>query len=133
MAHLYFFFIPDWSSKIAISRKDSSQFSSLNQLASINTSSSNSTSSSINSDTQGLISDSNLLLDRTDNVQQNPNSSIKNNIAYNSTDKQRKIPKEELAILQAPEELVPKKIKTQVVHLKVVQLREILVVTTKVL
>lgn len=85
------FFIPDWSSTTAISRKDSSQFSSLNQLASINTS--NSTSSSINSDNQGLISDSNSLLDRTENVQQNPNSSLKNNIANNSTDTGRKYTK----------------------------------------
>jgi hypothetical protein len=87
------FFIPDWSSTTAISRKDSSKFSSLNQLASINTSSSNSTSSSTNSDNQGLISDSNSLQDRTDNVQQNPNSSLKNKIANNSTDKRRKYTK----------------------------------------
>jgi hypothetical protein len=84
------FSIPDWSSKTAISRKDALKFSSLNQLASINTSSSNSTYSGTNSDNQGLISDSNSLQDRTGSLQQNTNSSLKNKIAYNSADKQRK-------------------------------------------
>lgn len=84
------FFIPDWSSTTAFSRKNGANFSNSNQLTSLNTNTANSTSPGTNSNIQLIVADSNSLLDRTGGVQQNPNSSLKNNITNNSTDKQRK-------------------------------------------
>lgn len=84
------FFIPDWSSTTAFSRKDSSKFSNFNQLTSLNTSTTNLTHPANNLKDQQEVSDSNSLLNGNSGLQQNTNSSLKNKIANSSADKQRK-------------------------------------------
>jgi hypothetical protein len=84
------FFIPDWSSKTAISRKNGANFSNSNQLTSLNASTTNLTHTTNNSTDQQEVSDSNSLLNGLGNLQQNTNYSLKNKIANSLADKQRK-------------------------------------------
>ena len=84
------FFIPDWSSNTAFSRKNGANFSNSNKLTSLTTSSANLTHTDNNSTDQREVSDTNSLLNGNGSLRQNTNSSLKNKITYNSTDKQRK-------------------------------------------
>jgi hypothetical protein len=84
------FFIPDWSSNTAFSRKNGANFSNSNQLTSLTTSSANLTHTDNNSTHQREVSDTNSPLNGNGSLRQNTNYSLKNKITYNSTDKQKK-------------------------------------------